>query len=79
MLRFCKVLLLVLGVGYVWANNTNGAVACESALCTQIGIDTMKEGGNAADAVSSILSHLACTNGKPDGSHSNLHWYCRYV
>jgi hypothetical protein len=79
MLGFYKVLILVLGVGSVWASNTNGAVACESAICTQIGIDIMKGGGNAADAVSSIPSHLASANRDPDGSHSNLHWYCRYV
>lgn len=30
-----------------------GAVACESSICAGIGIDTLKEGGNAADAVSS--------------------------
>ena len=28
-----------------------GAVACESKLCTQVGIDLLKAGGNAADAV----------------------------
>ena len=28
-----------------------GAVASESAVCTQIGIDLIKDGGNAADAV----------------------------
>ncbi len=29
-----------------------GAVATESEVCTKIGIDVLKEGGNAADAVS---------------------------
>jgi gamma-glutamyltranspeptidase len=29
-------------------------VACESKVCAQIGIDTLKDGGNAADAVSKI-------------------------
>jgi gamma-glutamyltranspeptidase/glutathione hydrolase len=29
----------------------NGAVASESAVCSQIGIDLLKEGGNAADAL----------------------------
>lgn len=28
-----------------------GAVASESSICSQIGIDLLKEGGNAADAV----------------------------
>jgi hypothetical protein len=31
-----------------------GAVASESSVCSNIGIDMLKEGGNAADAVSSI-------------------------
>jgi gamma-glutamyltranspeptidase / glutathione hydrolase len=30
-----------------------GAVASESSICSQIGIDLLKKGGNAADAVSS--------------------------
>ena len=29
-----------------------GAVASESKVCSQIGIDLIKDGGNAADAVS---------------------------
>lgn len=29
-----------------------GAVASESSICSQIGIDLLKDGGNAADAVS---------------------------
>lgn len=33
----------------------NGAVASESSICTDIGIDILKVGGNAADAVSSII------------------------
>jgi hypothetical protein len=55
MLNFSTVLFL-LCVRAVWGHDTNGAVASESAICTQIGIDIMKKGGNAADAVSSILS-----------------------
>lgn len=34
------------------AKDKLGAVASESAVCTQIGIDLIKDGGNAADAVS---------------------------
>jgi gamma-glutamyltranspeptidase/glutathione hydrolase len=30
-----------------------GAVASESSICSQVGIDLLKQGGNAADAVSS--------------------------
>lgn len=30
-----------------------GAVASESAVCSNVGIDMLKDGGNAADAVSS--------------------------
>ncbi|TVY55760.1 Glutathione hydrolase proenzyme [Lachnellula suecica] len=33
------------------AQGSHGAVACESKVCAQIGIDTLKEGGNAADAL----------------------------
>jgi hypothetical protein len=33
----------------------HGAVASESTRCSQIGIDLMKAGGNAADAVSVTL------------------------
>jgi gamma-glutamyltranspeptidase / glutathione hydrolase len=34
-----------------------GAVASESSVCSNIGIDILKEGGNAADAVSLIIHH----------------------
>jgi gamma-glutamyltranspeptidase len=30
----------------------HGAVASEAAVCSQIGIDILKKGGNAADSVS---------------------------
>ncbi len=33
----------------------HGAVASESTRCSQIGIDLMKAGGNAADAVSAFF------------------------
>ena len=36
-----------------------GAVATESSVCSQIGIDVLKDGGNAADAVSPVLSKLS--------------------
>jgi hypothetical protein len=32
-------------------HDTNGAVASENVRCSQIGIDLMRQGGNAADAV----------------------------
>ena len=32
--------------------NTKGAVASESDICSRIGIDLLRSGGNAADAVS---------------------------
>lgn len=35
------------------ANDKHGAVASESKICSQIGINLMKAGGNAADAVGS--------------------------
>ena len=41
-----------------------GAVASESSVCSNIGIDILKEGGNAADAVNSISIPIltTCTN-----------------
>lgn len=33
------------------AKDKSGAVASESSVCSQIGIDLVKDGGNAADAV----------------------------
>ena len=38
-------------------NNKLGAVASENKVCSQIGIDLLKAGGNAADAVS-LAFHL---------------------
>lgn len=39
-----------------------GAVAAESAVCSKIGVDVLKQGGNAADAVcipnSQIRGHI---------------------
>lgn len=35
-----------------------GAVASESAVCSKIGTDILKIGGNAADAVSHVTSGL---------------------
>lgn len=32
-----------------------GAVASESSICSQIGIDLLSQGGNAADAVSKVV------------------------
>ena len=39
-------------------NNRLGAVASENKVCSQIGIDLLKAGGNAADAVR--LAHCHC-------------------
>lgn len=38
-----------------------GAVASESAVCSRIGVNLIKAGGNAADAVSFMISYLART------------------
>lgn len=38
-----------------WEKLDHGAVACESKICTQVGVDLLKAGGNAADAVRYIL------------------------
>jgi len=39
-----------------------GAVASESSVCSNIGINILREGGNAADAVSSKLPHSKNAN-----------------
>ena len=68
-LHFYLGLTLVLGqLVPIWAGSTPahkrggeqyeakdklGAVASESSVCSQIGIDLIKDGGNAADAVCS--------------------------
>ena len=36
-------------------SDKRGAVASESAVCSRIGIDLLKAGGNAADAVSNYI------------------------
>lgn len=58
MLARMRSSLLLLGLGAlvsahpVHNSSSHGAVASESKVCSQIGIDTLKDGGNAADAVS---------------------------
>lgn len=56
-------------------NNKLGAVASENKVCSQIGIDLLKAGGNAADAVSllfclvgAMLTRLAARG------HGALRW-----
>ena len=39
------------------AKDKLGAVASESSVCSHIGIDLIKDGGNAADAVCPSYSH----------------------
>ena len=46
-------------VGSETDNGQLGAVVSESALCTEIGIDLLKAGGNAADAVIATLSFFS--------------------
>ena len=52
---FCYLLagqIFFRGVGELQVDHDKlGAVASESKLCTQVGIDLLKAGGNAADAV----------------------------
>ena len=47
--------------------NRHGAVASENKVCSQIGIDLLNAGGNAADAVRLFLSDVVYP---ADGSHS---------
>ncbi|KAH7319103.1 putative gamma-glutamyltranspeptidase 1 [Rhexocercosporidium sp. MPI-PUGE-AT-0058] len=55
-MRFLKTLLIGLAAHLVSAHPKNtdaklGAVASESAVCSKIGTDILKSGGNAADAI----------------------------
>lgn len=45
-----------------------GAVASESSVCSNIGIDILKEGGNAADAVRRPASHQLIVTDDPYSS-----------
>ena len=49
--RVSSLLLAVLA--HTVLAHEKGAVASESAVCSRVGVDLIKEGGNAADAVSS--------------------------
>lgn len=40
-----------IGVRHYQENDKLGAVASESSICSRIGVDLIKAGGNAADAV----------------------------
>lgn len=72
--------LLGLGLGSsAWAHPAPsydqelGAVACESSVCAKIGIDILKEGGNAADAVSSISN---TTDNSSNGTQLIAQQFC---
>ena len=101
-LHFCLGLALVIGqLASCWATPANahkrwgqqyeakdkrGAVASESSVCSHIGIDLIKDGGNAADAVSLCFLRHA-TSRLTDwaaiilivGGYCVLHWSNRNV
>lgn len=60
-------------------HHVSGAVASESRRCTQIGIDLLKAGGNAADAVRSKCPVLGAKADVGIGGRDNLlrrrHWH----
>ena len=63
-------------------SDKNGAVASESAVCSRIGINLIKDGGNAADAVCSTFSIILIIADEgllSVGGHSFLRWHNRYV
>jgi hypothetical protein len=82
-------LILSLGVvGQAVANprphNTtdakHGAVASESSVCSQIGIDILKVGGNAADSVRKVFITLnVYTKFKSASSNSTMCGSCCHV
>lgn len=49
-------------------HGARGAVASEDAICSQIGIDLLKQGGNAADA---MVGTVACV-GTVGAQHSGI-------
>ena len=53
-----------------------GAVASESDICSRIGADLLKAGGNAADAVRVLPPNLfvSAVDSTTDGWNSLLHW-----
>ena len=56
-------------------NNKLGAVASENKVCSQIGIDLLKAGGNAADAVSLSLRLVGAMLTRLEARrHSALCW-----
>ena len=61
-------------------NNKLGAVASENKLCSQIGIDLLKAGGNAADAVSLAFTLVGAMLTKLEARwHGALCWRHRQV
>lgn len=70
--------LLSLGILYgpfpnqVYKHHVSGAVASECRRCTQIGIDLLKAGGNAADAVSSESPALGTEADRGVGGRDDL-------
>lgn len=46
--------------GHGYGKTKSGAVATEAGPCSEIGIEILKEGGNAADAVSSFCYWILC-------------------
>ena len=59
-------------------NNRLGAVASENKVCSQIGIDLLKAGGNAADAVSLAIRNVcAMLTGLEARWHGALCWRYR--
>ena len=59
---------LVSGVPNARHKSTRGAVACESQLCSNVGGDVLKKGGNAADA---MIATVLCV-GTVDPHHSGI-------
>ena len=56
-------------------NNKLGAVASENKVCSQIGIDLLKAGGNAADAVSLAFPLVAGVLTRLEArGHGALRW-----
>lgn len=50
-LSLCLLNGIALGNPLKYGHAKTGAIASESSVCSNIGADVLKEGGNAADAV----------------------------
>lgn len=64
---YTAVLILLASSKSILISATNGAVAAENKLCSQIGLEVLKEGGSAVDAVIAATICCGCLNSFSSG------------